>query len=189
MQPLADLITISYSPAAAQAHRVFVPEMEQLRALARVGVDVLRHIPSMPGACAVMSALWAARWRMESDIPAYVVAGALQVGAEYVFGDGVTATDWGAAFSKSDLKWNGHCWLAFGEHIADVSLFRTAYSRYSPPTLARHILERFGPGRGLLICSAADVRSADLHYEPRYVLTEDQITGLVYGAQSLFNRG
>src|SRR5262249_990295 len=66
-----------------------------------------------------------------------------------------------------------------------VSIFRTAYSAHSPPALARRVVEEFGHGRGLLICTADDAKSAGLHYKPQYVLTEDQITWLFLGARSI----
>jgi hypothetical protein len=183
---VASLIAKSHSPAAADAYCSFTPDRAQLQALASVGVEVLRHFPPMPGACAVMSAVWAARWQqVEKKTPVYVVAGALLVGAERVFGDESVEIDGAAAFGKSDPSWDGHCWLAFGGYVADVSIFRTAYSAYSPPALARHVIEQFGRGRGLQICTADDAAHAGFQYRPQYVLTDDQITGLFLGARSI----
>jgi hypothetical protein len=36
-----------------------------------------------------------------------------------------------------------------GDYVADVSIFRTAYSIGSPPLLATHVRQEFGPGREL----------------------------------------
>lgn len=129
---IASLIAHSHTQAAADAYRSFTPDRGQLQALASVGVEVLRHFPPMPGACAVMSAVWVARWQQLENTPVYVVAGALLVGTERVFGDESVAIDGTSVFSKSDPSWEGHCWLAFGNYVADISIFRTAYSAYSP---------------------------------------------------------
>lgn len=181
---LAELIAQTHTGGAAAAYRTFRPTRQDLQALAAVGADVLGHFPWMPGACAVMSAAWVARWKMSNQLPAYVVAGALRVGSARVFGC-EPAGAWSEVFSRSDLSWDGHCWLAFGEYVADISIFRTAYSKESPPVLARHVERQFGRGRGLLICSLADAIQAGLYYEPQYVLSEDEVTGLLLGARSL----
>jgi hypothetical protein len=182
---IAGLIAKSHAPAAADVYRAFIPDKSQVNALVSAGIEVLRHFPHMPGACAMMSAVWAARWQNLERTPVYVVAGALLVGTEPVFGCENMQIDGVAAFGKSSPSWDGHCWLAFGNYVADISIFRTAYSTYSPPALARHMVEHFGRGSGLLICTPADAASAGLHYRPQYVLTDDQITGLFLGARSI----
>jgi hypothetical protein len=182
---VADLISKSFTPAEAEAYRAFTPDRSQLQALGSVGVEVLRHFPSMPGACALMSAVWAARWQELENAPVYVIAGALVVGTERVFGDERRAFDGALVFGKSEPSWDGHCWLAFGSYIADISIFRTSYSASSPPALARLVAEQYGRGRGLHICTPADAASVGLHYKPQYVLTDDQITGLVCGAKAV----
>jgi hypothetical protein len=98
----------SSSVDAVEVYRAFTPSGAHLEALKSVGREVLLVFPPMPGACAVMSAAYAARLQTVTDAPVYVVAGALSVGGDRVFG-GDRATDWGAAFCKDDLSWDGHC--------------------------------------------------------------------------------
>jgi hypothetical protein len=57
----------------------------------------------------------------------------------------------------------------------DVSLFRTAYSRFSPPALAAHIRREFGEERDLMICKIGDAIHSGLRYEAQYVLTQVQV--------------
>jgi hypothetical protein len=182
---LAELIAKSYSPAAADVYRSFLPDRTQLEALGRVGLEVLKYCRLGPGACALMSAVWAARWQMREKTPIHVVAGALLVETERVFGDESETIDGDAVFNTSNPAWDGHCWIAFGNCVADISIFRTAYSAKCPPALARHVSEQFGQGRDLLILTTADAAIAGLHYKPQYVLTDDQITGLYHGARSI----
>lgn len=85
-------------------------------------------------------------------------------------------------FSKSDPSWDGHAWIALGDYVADVSLFRTARSGKSLPALASHVATEFGPKAGLMICEERDVEKSGLRYEARYVLTQDQVDGLARGA-------
>jgi hypothetical protein len=59
-------------------------------------------------------------------------------------------------FSESNASWNGHAWVMFGHYLADVPIFRTAYSTRSPPRLAAHVRKEFGEGRGLLIIKWAN---------------------------------
>lgn len=180
-----ELIASSHSAAAADAYRRFVPTERQLDALAEVGRDVLTHFPYVPGACAMMSAMYAARFQMNNAVPVYVAAGELYLGASRVFG-GATHAD-ASVFKESHPSWDGHCWIVFGDRIADVSLFRTAYSKSAPPRLAHYVKEHFGEGRGLLIGRSETLREVDsLDYRPQYILTEAQITSLVAGAKLLF---
>lgn len=183
---LSRLIATSHSADAAEVYRTFSPTEAHLKILADVGRDVLFHFPRLPGACAAMSALYAARVQTITDAPVYVVAGALSVGTNYIFGKQTASRDWSSSFSESNLSWDGHCWIAFGDFIADVSIFRTAYSENGPPALAAHVAESFGSGRGLLICRVAETKQLGFRYEPEYVLTEGQITGLIRGAEPLF---
>jgi hypothetical protein len=184
---LSELIASSHSPGAGEVYRKFSPNEEQRKALAEIGRDVLLHFPPMPAACAFMSAFYAARVQMSTDAPVYVVAGALSVGTTRIFGEHESSRDWAASFNESNLSWDGHCWITFGPLIADVSIFRTAYSENSPPALARYVRESFGTRRGLLICTHAESERLGFHYEPQYVLTEKQITGLIRGAEPFFN--
>jgi hypothetical protein len=75
----------------------------------------------------------------------------------------------------------------FGDYVADVSVFRTAYSEKSPRRLRDHVVKEFGIGKGLLISKAADVGSYGLNYLPQYILSEDQITAVGRGALDIIN--
>jgi len=183
---LGNLIAASHGPVAAESHRTLVPTQPQLDAVTATGTDVLIHFPPMPGGCALMSAVYVVRLQIViPEVPVYAVAGSLSIGATCVFGEGAASRDWQSAFDESTRSWDGHCWVVFGDYIADISIFRTAYSNRSPPLLANHVRERFGEGRGILIGKSAQLRKEGLHYEPQYVLTGSQITGLFMGARSL----
>lgn len=183
---LTDLIVRSHSQAAADSYRAYIPTEAHLAVLAETGKDVLVHFPPMPAACAMMSALYAARMQMQSDAPVFVVAGVLSIGSMCVFGNDADTRDWGSAFNESNPSWDGHCWVMLGDYIADISIFRTAYSQHSPPVLAEHVAKQFGTGRGLLICKTAESRRLGFLYKPQCVLTEGQITALMNGARPLF---
>ncbi len=135
-----------------------------------------------------MSAMWAARWQLLERTPVYVVAGALLIGSERVFGDENTPFDGRTIFSKSNPSWDGHCWLVFGSYLADISIFSIAYSADTPLVLAQHMVKRFGRGRGLLLSTSDNLDRVGLHYRPQYVLTDDQIAELCVGALSIMEK-
>jgi hypothetical protein len=173
------LIERSFSRDSADAFRTFSPSDAEVEILAAVGKRVLTGFPPVAGGCAIMSALYGAL--LEAEMPAaptYVVAGALDVGSQRVFGLSERGIDWDTAFSASNFDWDGHCWVVCGDLIADVSIFRTAYSSASPPALAHYVVKEFGQGRGLMV--ARD--TAQLRYIPWHVLTYEQVTGLARGA-------
>jgi len=175
------LIAASHSPEAAKVFKAFAPNDADMTTLQHVGEEVLKNYWPETGACALMSAIYAARLHSVSMAPTYVVAGSLSVCGVRVFGDG-RPFNGRKLFSESKTSWDGHAWVMFGPYVADVSIFRTAYSTQSPALLARHVRQEFGEGRGLLIVKWSDAPSLGLYYAPEYVLTEEQITGLAKGA-------
>jgi hypothetical protein len=182
--PLISLVTASYSSAEAERHAGFMAAPAHLKDIGALGKEILQHVPVRPGACALMSALWTGLIRDRLDIPAYCVAGDLVVGGRKMFDAGKDPI--ASTFDQSNPAWDCHCWVAVGEWIGDVSLCRTAYSRYGPRGLRRHVLNQFGPGRGLLLLTTTAAANEGLSYIPRYVLGEPQVTGLMHGAATLF---
>jgi hypothetical protein len=151
------------------------------------GRELLKHFPTVPGACVMMSTLLACKLEKLALPPAYVVAGSLYVvgsrflGETRIFGE-VARLDGKARFSASGPSWDGHAWVVFGDRLLDPSIFRTAYSRFSPPVLASHVRKEFGEGRGMLVCLIGKTMKASLRYEPEYVLTQGQVDGNARGA-------
>ena len=182
----AKLIASCRSRKETQAYKAFAPTEDDVRRLGEIGREVLQHLPPEAGACALMSAVYAARLQSVGLAPAYVAAGSLLVQGQRVFGDG-RPFDGAKAFSESNTDWDGHAWVMFGPYVADVSIFRTAYSSHAPRLLAAHMREEFGNGRGLLVVRWSDAPKSGLHYSPQYVLTESQVSGLVRGAAAHFS--
>jgi hypothetical protein len=183
---ICDLITKSHSSTAADAYRDFLPTEQQRQRLYEVGREVLSNFPNIPGACAPMSTLYAARWQQESDTPIYVVAGKLNIEDNPVFGSEIDANEIGSVLSQSNSSWDGHCWLVFGPYIVDISIFRTAYSDYSPAILASHVTEKFGKNRGILVAEPSALAEHGFQYIPQYVFTEELVTGHCLGAAQIF---
>lgn len=179
---VVELIRQSHSESAAAAYQAFVPTDAHIQQMQDTGREVLNCFPTLPGGCAVMSALYGAilQERMKGAV-VHVVAGSLAVNGTAVFGSGAGNIDWNKVFGNSNASWDGHCWVMCGDWIADISLFRTAYSNKSPPALAQYVRREFGEGRGLLITKS----DQELRYEPHYVLTDAQITALGRGAVHL----
>lgn len=172
------------SEEEAARYQAYVASDADLDALKDIGRRVLDVFPSVPGACALMTAMYAVGLDTTGCGPLYFVAGDLSVPEARVFGDGGNG-DLSEAFGASDLSWDGHCWIVLGKWIADVSICRTAKSGSAPPALARHMRQTFEAKTGLLILSAEAAAEEGLFYRPRYVLTQDQVDGLARGAQAV----
>jgi hypothetical protein len=187
MAEVAELIARSHGDKAADEFRKFEPSQDDFKALKQAGRELQIIFKPIPGACAVMSALLLARLQSLTTAPAYVVAGNLWVGNERVFGFD-EEPDWSKAFSATNMSWDGHAWAQFGRFVVDMSVFRTAYSDKSPPTLAKHVLEHHGKGRGILIATyEAAAREDGLLYEPKHVLTQSQLDPLINGGLKMLN--
>jgi hypothetical protein len=180
------LIESAYGPDESTAYLAFRPDEADRAAITNVGRDLLAVFPPLPGACALMSSIYACGVRKCMNAPCYVVAGSLYVGDVRVYGDDAPI-DGAARFNQDAVSWDGHCWLMVGNLIVDASLFRTAYSGKGHPVLATHVRRRFGEGRGLFIGSGSDALYHGLRYAPEYVLNEGQIEGLARGALSKIN--
>jgi hypothetical protein len=142
--------------------------------LVNVGRDVLRVFPTKPGACVMMSALYAGGLRARGHTSVELVGGALAVGGEIIFG-----RSWEAAtFTTTDLDWDGHAWIRYGEFIADVSILRTGFSSKAPPRLASHLASRFKPTQGLYIATPVAALDDGLRYEPQHVFSDAQVDSL-----------
>jgi len=183
---IAELIARTHSDNAATAFAEFRPTEAERNELAEVGLDVLSHCPVVPGSCALMTALFAARWRVEPRPPVYVVAGELYASGIRVFGSESMADSIDDDLKKSNPSWDGHFWLVFGPYIADISVFRTAYSKHSPPDLARHVKRTFPPRHGMLIEDQSTMESVGFRYVSHSVLDDDQVTAFALGAREMF---
>ena len=68
-QQLSSLIEESYDKSAANAAMSFSPNDFAVQQLANAGKEVLTRFPSRPGACALMSAMWSAFIRENTEYP------------------------------------------------------------------------------------------------------------------------
>jgi hypothetical protein len=179
------LIAKSYSEAEARRHGSYQLTDEDQQLILDACKCVLTGFPSMAHACVPTSTLWASLIREKTRISVHVVAGNLRLGDKLLFGDDRAPALWSEQFSKSSFSWDGHCWVDFGDRIGDISLFRTAYADSAPTWLKELIVESFGQGRGALFNTLDGMRQDRLFYEPKYVLTADQVELCANGALHL----
>jgi hypothetical protein len=177
---LGKLVAHHHGWQAAKAFKSFSMDDADRAKITAAALEILQVFPKTPGACALMSAALAVRLEQDLSAPIAVVAGALLVENEAVFG-GAAAIPAGM-FSKNDLDWDGHVWVMVGPYIVDISIFRTAYSAQAPARLAKHIDLVFGPNKGLYVDQWKRTRQMGLRYAPHYVLSEEEVTGLMRGA-------
>jgi hypothetical protein len=184
---IKNLIEESYNLTEAKKYHNFEPSQSQVQELADAGQYVLGKFPYQAGACALMSAVWGASIRDSTDLPIHVVAGSLYIDDHHIFGSDSSANQTKNAFIGKNLDWDGHCWVVFGDLIGDISIFRTAYSQNAPRYLKEKILSNFGKGRGLFVATLDSMIENGFTYEPKYILTNSEITGLCKGAFSVIN--
>ena len=185
---LRELIAASFNAEAAEAWSKFSLGDDDKARLGEAGrrIMVLFSKPIV-GACCAMSAAYSVMLDAVANKPAYVVAGSLYVGDTRIFGE-EGEFDGKKHFSASNLDWDGHAWIVYGDWLADVSLLRTAKSGKSHPTLDAHWKQTFDSRTGLYACKIGTEVREGLRYEPRYVLTLDQVNALANGANLLIQR-
>ncbi|HLO87873.1 MAG TPA: hypothetical protein VK203_23090 [Nostocaceae cyanobacterium] len=185
-EKISELIKNSYSEAEASTYLKYNLTQKDIEIVKESARNVLKDFPVVPNCCAPMSAMWTAMIRDNTNIPVYMVAGSLDMNEKRIFG-GNDMRNINEAFSKSNLDWDGHCWMVFGDYVGDISLFRTVYSQQSPEWLKNMILTQFGEGRGILLGNPSGMLEHGLVYTPLYVLKDSEITGLVKSIPLLGN--
>jgi len=158
--------------------------LNEFPAFAASAKVIMQTIPPSFGACAMLSAAWAAYLRDNHNIPAIVVAGDLKIGKARVFKCKTNLPEFkGSTNTFINKNWVGHCWIEIDGYIGDLSIFRTAYSITGSSILKDFILNEFGYGRGALLSQYSEVEIKGMKYLPKYVLTERQINGLIRGLE------
>jgi hypothetical protein len=179
---LPGLIEVSYGAAEKSRYLAFDATKLHLEQAAEAGSEILRRSKSLPGACTYLTAMWAAMLRDNLGLPAYCVAGDLYVRGRMAFGS--TDPNIAPRLGESSDAWDGHCWLALGRYVGDISVFRTAYAQPRGSNLRQAVLDEFGPGRGLLLMRRSDALTTGVDYRPKYVARESEITALIKGAHA-----
>lgn len=126
--------------------------------------------------------MWVAMLRDALSLAAYYVAGDLYVRGRMTFG----STDLNVAqrLGESSDAWDGHCWLALGRYVGDISVFCTAYAQPQGSNLRQAVLDEFEPGRGLFLMRCSDALTTGFDYRPKYVVRESEITALIKSARA-----
>jgi len=179
---LPGLIEASYSAAEKSRFLTFDATTLHLKQAAEAGTEILRRSLSLPGACTYLTATWAEMLRDALSLPAYCVAGDLYIRERMAFGS--PEPNVARRLGESSDAWDGHCWLALGRYVGDISVFRTAYAQLQGSNLRQAVLDEFGPGRGLFLMRWSDALTTGFDYRPKYVVRESEITALIKGARA-----
>lgn len=180
-------IAAQHGWALAKAFKSYELNEADSAVLSRAAVELLRIFPSRPGTSAQMSAALAVSLERHLAAPICVIAGTLAVEGVPVVGDR-QPFDGPQVFGDPDPEWNGHVWVMVGPYVVDISIFRTAYSAWGPAGLAKYVDLTFGPNKGLYVDLWKHTRQQGLSYEPQYVLTAEEVTGLMGGAYRLIEQ-
>ncbi len=150
-------------------------------ALIEAGHAVLQAFPRVAGACVMMSALFVGRLHAMGHHRAALVGGSLAIGTQLTFGGTVPNLD----FAATDLDWDGHAWVRFGEYLADVSLVQTAWDERAPQALARHVRNLRRATQRLYIATPGGAARDGLVYTPQHLFSAEQIDRLYRGALTM----
>jgi hypothetical protein len=183
--PVLKLIEQSHSREVMERVCDYDPDDRAFEILTEMSRGMLAACKPEGSSCVIMSALLAECLSDPLGLSVPVVAGALKLGSDYMYG-GNRPFDGRQVFSANGEDWDGHCWLLFGRYIVDVSLGRTARRGECKASLSRAVIGTFGEHVGMIAVTEAGARKANLRYLPRYVLTPDQVLALSGGAMQKF---
>ncbi|CAH1592719.1 hypothetical protein DC915_RS03275 [Vibrio parahaemolyticus] len=155
-------------------------QLNSLQPLVETAQEVLSVVKPSFGACAMLSAAWAGMLNKKYNIPAIVVAGDLDIHEHKIFNCSENIPVQKDASVTHNSLWDGHCWIEIDGYIGDISLFRTAYTLQESSILRQFVECEFGGGRGGILSKQEDLPNA-MKYIPKYVLSNEQVEGLVAG--------
>lgn len=185
-KPLLAMIAASHSREAMEQFRDYVPDDKAWDIFQEMSQGMLTAVRPAGSSCVIMSALLAKVLEEPLRAVVPVVAGALKLDGDYMYGSD-RSFDGRRVFSgEKGEDWDGHCWILFGEYIVDISLGRTARERHCRAPLAQRIVSKFGPHVGMIALTEKGAREVGLRYLPRYVLTPDQVLANAGGAMEKF---
>jgi hypothetical protein len=147
--------------------------------------NTLSIIPPDSYNCANLSSLLGAVIMDNSEIPVTIMTGHLDYEGYRLFScDKPIPTK---QTKKNGEYWNGHCWIEFGEYILDLSIFRTVYyTEKFPETIKNNIINKYGKGKGSIMIPTDNFEEYGFTYTPRFALNNNQINGLVLGAEEKY---
>ena len=184
-KPLLAMIETSNSREAMEQVRDYVPDNKAFEILEEMSKGLLTAVCPEGSSCVLMSALLAVSLEEPLGTAIPVVAGALKLDGEYMYGSN-RSFDGQHVFSTDETDWDGHCWLLVGDYIVDISLGRTARHGYCRAVLAQRVFSAFGEHVGMIAVTETGARKVGLRYLPRYVLTPDQVLASAGGAIEKF---
>ncbi len=85
MRTMQDLISRSYSEEETMRFSEYKISQADKGTIVQAGNDILKNVPKIPFACALMSALWRSVIKDNTTIPTHVVAGNLLINSRKIF--------------------------------------------------------------------------------------------------------
>lgn len=180
------MIETSHSRQAMEQVRDYAPDNKAFEILEEMSSGMLAAVRPEGSSCVLMCALLAISLEEPLGTAVPVVAGALKLDGDYMYGSN-RAFDGQHVFSNDGIEWDGHCLLLFGDYIVDISLGRTARYRHCREVLAQRVISAFGEHDGMIAVTEAGAHEVGLRYLPRYVLTPDQVLASAGGATKKFD--
>jgi hypothetical protein len=184
-KPLLAMIEASHSREAMQQFRDYELDDRAWDIFKEMSQGMLTAVRPEGSSCVIMSALLATALEEPLGTVVPVVAGALKLDGEYMYGSHRTF-DGRRIFSENGAYWDGHCWILLVNYIVDISLGRTARQGHCRGPLARRVLSAFGEHVGMIALTESSTSETGLLYLPRYVLTSDQVLANAGGAMQKF---
>ncbi len=128
---LGKLVAARHGWAQARTFKAYDLGEEDRARMAQCAVGLLKAFPKAPGTSALLSAGFAVQLERHLGAPVQLVAGTLTVDGVAVYADERGAETPGL-FDGDAPQWRGHIWVMVGPWVADIAIFRAAYSSDCP---------------------------------------------------------
>lgn len=145
---------------------------------------ITQNFKPIDGSCLYMSALLAAMITDHLPREARFVTGSLEVAGSTIFSH--TPIKPKLTQNSHVIKqWDGHAWVELDDFIFDLSIFRTIFSRASPPRIQSLFEARFHRDTAYLVGQKCKLIEKEMEYTALEQLSDDDATTLIQNAKKM----
>lgn len=145
---------------------------------------ITQNFKPIDGSCLYMSALLAAMINDNLPVETRFVTGSLTVAGSTIFSHTPIKPKLTQNLHVIE-QWDGHAWVELDDFIFDLSIFRTVFSRASPPRIQSLFEARFHRDTAYLVGQKCKLIEMEMKYTALEQLSDVEATTLIQSANKM----
>lgn len=149
-----------------------------------ISEEITQKFKPINGSCLYMSALLVAIITDHLSRDARFVTGSLEVSGSTIFSHTPIKPKLTQNLHVIE-QWDGHAWVELDDFIFDLSIFRTVFSRASPPRIQSLFEARFHRDTAYLVGQKCKLIEMEMKYTALEQLSDVEATTLIQSANKM----